>query len=95
MIWNIYYIVHVTMILWKCKQYVSITRILDCISNGILLIIAGVVELPKATLCFLFERCQGGSEVCAHFCIVTLGKRNGGYCIPNKNTCCCNDGWGF
>lgn len=75
------------IIFFKCRLT---SRILDNISNGVSLIVGGVVKLPKAAACFSYERCAGGSEFCNHFCQVTLGKPNGGYC-DGPSDCCCKD----
>ncbi|KEH38104.1 transmembrane protein, putative [Medicago truncatula] len=45
----------------------------------------GLVELSKSSHCFRYERCCCGSSIfCNEYCIITLGKPNGGYCAPGK-----------
>jgi len=75
-----------------CAQLYIIysNTILNCISDGFLLIIAGDITFPKDKRCFISTLCLTVPELCNHTCIGTLGFQKGGACYNNQGICRCN-----
>lgn len=59
------------------------------ISNMFESIATGAEDLTNDEHCFNFPQCTGTDAFCDHACKVKYGDDNGGYCKPDKITCCC------
>jgi predicted NUDIX family phosphoesterase len=69
------------MFSWKYQKKIEI---LYNNFNGVSFIVTDAIDR-----CFLFQRCEGGSEFCRLYCQVQFGF-TGGHCRIGGQYCCCD-----